>query len=90
MQMATICENWEIPYLNISDITSPAEISSKLEETEPKIILASIEDVSDPAIQGQLQLLQVSYIALDECQVIRTTSLTSRISETITYSIIVI
>ena len=69
MQMATICQNWDIPYLNISDITNPVEISSKLEETEPKIILASIEDVSNPVIQGQLQLLLVSYIALDECQV---------------------
>ena len=69
MQMATICQSWEIPYLNISDITNPAEIAAKLEETDPKIILCSIEDISDPRIQSQLQSLNVSYVALDECQV---------------------
>ena len=54
MQMATICQSWEIPYLNISDITNPAEIAAKLEETDPKIILCSIEDISDPRIQSHL------------------------------------
>ena len=70
MQMTIVCQRWDIPYLNISDILNPSEIASKLEEADPKIILCSIEDISDPAIQAQLQTLNVSYIALDECQVI--------------------
>ena len=69
MQMAGICEGWGIPYLNLSDITSPAEISVKLAEIDPKIILCSIEAISDHAIQTELQSLDVSYIAIDECQV---------------------
>ena len=69
MQMTIVCQRWDIPYLNISDILNPSEIASKLEEADPKIILCSIEDISDPAIQAQLQTLNVSYIALDECQV---------------------
>ena len=71
MQMASICENWKIPYLNISGCKNPAEISSKLLEVEPKIILTSIEDISNFAVQTQLQSLTVSYIAIDECQVIK-------------------
>ena len=70
MQMATTCENWDIPYLNLSDIQNPAEIGHKIAELEPKIILSSIEDISNDAIQSQLQTLTVSYIAIDECQVI--------------------
>ena len=70
MQMTVVCQRWDIPYLNISDVINPVEIASKLEETDPKIILCSIEDISNPAIQAQLQSLEVSYIALDECQVI--------------------
>ena len=68
--MTVVCQRWDIPYLNISDVINPVEIASKLEETDPKIILCSIEDISNPAIQAQLQTLEVSYIALDECQVI--------------------
>ena len=67
--MANICERWHIPYLNLSDVTSPSEIASRLRELDPKIILCSIEDISDPNIQSQLQSLMVSYIAMDECQV---------------------
>ena len=69
MQMANICEEWGIPYLNLSDITSPAEICVKLQEIEPKIILCSIEAISDQAIQTELQSVNVAYVAIDECQV---------------------
>ena len=67
--MAATCEDWDIPYLNLSDITKPAEIAAKLEEMNPKIILCSIEDISNSAIQAELQSLKVSYVAVDECQV---------------------
>ena len=67
--MAGICEDWDIPYLNLSEITKPVEIAAKLEEKDPKIILSSIEDISNCAVQDQLQSLKVSYIAVDECQV---------------------
>ena len=69
MQMASICEGWGIPYLNLSDITSPSEICLQLAEIDPKIILCSIEAISDHVIQTELQSLDVSYIAIDECQV---------------------
>ena len=71
MQMASICKKWSIPYLDLSDVQSPAQIPQKLAELEPKIILSSIESVSNSAIQTQLQSLEVSYIAIDECQVSR-------------------
>ena len=69
MQMASICKDWNIPYLDLSDIKNPADIPAKLEEIVPKIILTSIEDISNHAVQSQLQTLNVSYIAIDECQV---------------------
>ena len=69
MQMANICESWSIPHLNLSDIISPTEITAKLQEIDPKVILCSIEAISDHTIQSELQSLNVSYIAIDECQV---------------------
>ena len=69
MQMAKICENWDIPYLDLSDIHNPSEIQPKMEELDPKIILTSIEDISNPLIQSQLQTADVSYVTIDEAQV---------------------
>ena len=69
MQMKNVCEGCQIPYLDLSSIAGPSEIAAKLEELDPKIILCSIEDISDNSIQAQLQYLDVSYIAVDECQV---------------------
>ena len=69
MQMASLCEAWDIPYLNLSDIPNKSDVESKIEAGDPKIILSSIEDISNPLIQSQLQTLDVSYVAIDEAQV---------------------
>ena len=69
MQMACVCEEWGIPHVNLSDIQNPSEIQHKIDEAKPKIILASIEDISNHAVQSQLQTLDIKYIAIDECQV---------------------
>ena len=69
MQMAGICEKWKIPFINLSDITHPEEIPQKIESLKPKIILCSIENIVDEAVQKSLQKLKVSYVAVDECQV---------------------
>ena len=69
MQMASTCEEWNIPYLNLAEVRSPSEIPEKLSELAPKVNLCSIEAISDPAIQSQLQSLEVGYIAVDESQV---------------------
>ena len=71
VQMAGICDSWDIPYLNLSDI-NPLEIQEKIDSEDPKILLASIEDITNPVIQSQIQNVDVSYIALDEAQVYRT------------------
>ena len=71
IQMEKICQSWQIPFLNLSDIARPEEIPEKMEELNPKIILCSIEDISNEQIQSKLQLLDVSYVAIDECQVIQ-------------------
>ena len=67
--MASLCEAWDIPYLNLSEIPNSSEIESKVDAEDPKIILSSIEDISNPVIQSQLQIREVSYIAIDEAQV---------------------
>ena len=67
--METICTAWNIPFLNLSGVGDPEDISEKLRQLNPKIILASIEDISNAEIQSQLQLLHVTYVAIDECQV---------------------
>ena len=68
VQMEEICKSWDIPYLNLSGIP-PQEIEARINTGDPKILLASIEDISNPAIQSQLQSVDVSYVALDEAQV---------------------
>ena len=67
--MASTCEQWQIPYLNLAEVHSPSDIPRKLSEVSPKIVLCSIEAISDPAVQSQLQSINVEYIAVDESQV---------------------
>ena len=69
IQMATTCQEWGIPYLNLSEVQDPAEIPEKLAQINPRVILSSIESISDPNVQRFLQSLEVAYIAVDECQV---------------------
>ena len=67
--MASNCVAYEIPYLNLSDVHNPDEIQTKIDEVDPKILLMSIEDVSNPLVQSELQNLDIRYIAIDEAQV---------------------
>ena len=69
IQMAKICTEWSIPYLDLSQISKQEDLAANIERKQPKIILMSIEDVSNPAIQSSLQLLDIKYVAVDECQV---------------------
>ena len=69
IQMETICADWGIPFVNISGITNPEDIPEILNQSNPKVILSSIEDISREDIQTHLQLLQIAYVAIDECQV---------------------
>ena len=66
--MSKVCSDWKIPCLNVSDIR-PDELPLKLEEIKPKIILCSIEDLNNEDIQDKLQLLNIAYVSIDECQV---------------------
>ena len=68
-QMGVICRQWKIPYLDLSEISEPESISMRLSERKPKVILSSIEDISREDIQKHLQTLNISYVAVDECQV---------------------
>ena len=68
-QMETICTDWGIPFVNISGITNPEDIPENLNQSSPKVILSSIEDISREEVQTHLQHLQIAYVAIDECQV---------------------
>ena len=67
--MSQICTNWKIPYLNISEISNLEELPFKIEEIKPKVLLASIEDINREDVQDKLQLLNIAYVSIDECQV---------------------
>ena len=67
-QMEQTCMDWQIPCINLSKI-NPKDIKAKIEVTQPKVILTSIEDIVKPEVQSELQLLSISYVAVDECQV---------------------
>ena len=68
-QMSKICEAWKIPYINLSNITSRESTPTFTHSQAQKIILASIEDLTDVMIQKYLLSLKISYVAVDECQV---------------------
>ena len=61
--------NWGIPLINLSEIKDPEKIGHEIKKIKPKVILASIEDITQEEIQTELQLLDISYVAVDECQV---------------------
>ena len=67
--MEKICIDWKIPFLNLSGVPNPEDIPEMLSQLNPKIILSSIEDISQEEVQSQLQLLDIIYVAIDECQV---------------------
>ena len=69
IQMEKICSEWNISCLNISNILSPDEIPVKIDELSPKVILASIEDLDKEDVQAALQMVNMAYVAIDECQV---------------------
>ena len=67
--MCLVCEAWGIKYLNLSALDERS-ICDQITETTPKIIICSIEKISDPCVQKQLFNVNLDYIALDEAQVI--------------------
>ena len=67
-QLERVCAEWNIPYLNISSL-SKDEIMTSVASSEVKIVIASIEQISDVAVQKAIRNLKVNYISVDECQV---------------------
>ena len=67
-QMETICKKWMVPFCNISGL-SAAEIIPSLISSQAKVVLSSIETISDLNVQKAILNLKVNYIAIDECQV---------------------
>ena len=69
-QMAKVCEAWKIPHINLSNALQTKDIHSSQDSIEPKVILASIEDLTNVTLQRYLLTLNnISYVAVDECQV---------------------
>ena len=66
--MCMVCEDWGITYLNLSSIDG-STIGDQIAEYAPQILIASIENISDPIIQKQLFNLKLEYISVDEAQV---------------------
>ena len=74
--MEQICESWKIPFCNISGM-KPGDIIANIKTKDAKILIASIELISDVTVQKALQDLKVNYVAVDECQVIHNTRMVS-------------
>ena len=69
-QMCKICEDWGITYINVS-VVDVNTIRDRLINENPRIIVASVEKISDPCVQCQLRDLKLNYIAVDEAQVFK-------------------
>ena len=63
-----MCNRWKIPALNLSSV-SASDVMNMIASKAIKIVIASIECVSDAAIQKAIRNLRVNYISIDECQV---------------------
>ena len=68
-QMCDICREWKIVFVNLSSFSDPYEIQMELEVKKPRIIIASVEKISDVKIQKGLMNVGLDYVALDEAQV---------------------
>ena len=66
--MSSVCEKWGINFLNISTIDIP-KIGVMLDEMKPRIIISSVERISNVEVQKQLGKISLAYVALDEAQV---------------------
>ena len=77
-QMESICREWNIPCCNASNI-GVTEILSSIKANRAKLLIASIELISDVTVQKAIQNLKVNYISVDECQVCTTPQLRSYI-----------
>ena len=69
IQMSKVCEEWGIACLNIS-VCDVSKIRERIKSECPRIILSSVEKISDPEVQKQLMEFKLSYIAVDEAQVL--------------------
>ena len=67
-QLESLCVKWKIPCLNLSNVRGD-EVISRVSASSIKVIIASIERISDMTVQKSILNLQVSYISVDECQV---------------------
>ena len=65
--MGHICEQWGISYLNIS-VIDVVEIAAQIKSVNPRILIASVEKISDSSVRKQLGGLDLKYIAVDEAQ----------------------
>ena len=66
--MCMVCEDWGIKYLNLSSIDG-STIGDQIAAYKPQILIASIENISDPLVQKQLFNVKLEYISVDEAQV---------------------
>ena len=67
-QLEDQCKAWNIPFLNLSSV-SIEDIKSKVVSSGARIVIASIEKISDVLVQKAIRDINVNYISVDECQV---------------------
>ena len=67
--MCDVCEQWNIAYLNLSSLSDPKDIEVEIDVKKPRIIIASIEKISDALVQKALMNVKFEYISVDEAQV---------------------
>ena len=68
-QMCEVLNAWNISYLNLSVYSNPQDIATDLESKSPRIIISSIEKISDRMFQKALINIKLEYVSIDEAQV---------------------
>lgn len=60
---------WGTTFLNLSKVRTEY-ISSMIQREKPSILLSNIERLENPEVQASLLTLRLSYVAVDEAQVV--------------------
>ena len=66
-QMMEVCQMWGISCLNLSSFSE--DLDAVIQTNGPRIIISSVEKISDSKIQKSLLNLKLDYVAFDEAQV---------------------
>ena len=69
-QVESKMEYLGIRYVSLTR-TAPSKLKEEISATYPHILITNVEAISSPEVQRGIRKFPLSYIAVDECQVLK-------------------